>query len=288
MFGILEWFKRNNELHGWAMLALTAFVYLGQGGRGYIAETMDWLIQYGFGYDAGTSQAARAYGKMPWNFKFLIGVVSDNLPIFGYNVKPWMILACLAGLGGQVSYAFEQFTPSLTSLTIAYTVVQYYGATLDCLADALVVKNGRNDVEDSASGLQSLSWFSLGLGGALFTWIGSQMSTDESHPEGVSISGSRNYNKLMIVFPATLLLFMFFLKEDKTKFRPSLKGLLQQLVRLFVALFSPPFLVLRVAIWIVLSNASQILLSSGMTAYITTYLEISPATQGYISIGKIY
>jgi hypothetical protein len=281
---MIQWFKRNNELHGWAMLTLTAFVYLAQGGRGYIANTMDWIIQFGFENTSGDAAAAKAYGRLPWNFKFLIGLVSDNLPIFGYNVKPWMILACLAGLGGQTAYAFEQFTPSLGPLTIAYTIVQYYGATVDCLADALVVKNGRHDEEDSASGLQSLSWASLGLGGALFTFLGSRLSTDKTQEDEVSIPGARLYNKIMIFFPAALLLFMFFLKEEKTKFRPSLKGLLQQLVRVFVALFSPPFLVLRVALWIVLSNASQLYIVSGTVSYITNFLEISPDTQGDIDI----
>jgi hypothetical protein len=227
---------------------------------------------------------ARAYGKMPWNFKFLIGLISDNFPVLGYNVKPWMMFACLFGLAGQIAYGWEQFTPSLTPLTIAYTVVQYYGATVDCLADALVVKNGRNDEEDSASGLQSLSWFSLGIGGALFTLLGSQMSTDNSTKDGVSISGSRNFNKIMIMFPIFFFFFLFFVKEPKTSFRPGLKSFLQQLVRVFVALFSPPFLVLRVAGWIVLSNASALLLSSGMSPFVTSELGIGPDIQGYLDI----
>jgi hypothetical protein len=281
---MIEWLRRNNELHGWAMLTLTAFVYLGQGGRAYIANTMDWIIQFGFGGTAGAAAAAKAYGKLPWNFKFLIGLVSDNLPIFGYNVKPWMVLACVAGLGGQISYAFEQITPSIGPLTIAYTVVQYYGATVDCLADALVVKNGRHDEEDSASGLQSLSWFSYGVGAALFTFVGSQLSTDETQEDNVSVSGSRLFNKIMILFPASLLVFIFFLREDKSKFSPSLRGFFQQLVRLFVALFSPPFLVLRVAIWIIIGNGSQIYLVSGTSTFNTDYLGISPNIQGYIDI----
>jgi hypothetical protein len=281
---MFDWFKRNSELHGWAMLVLTAFVYLGQGGRGYITTTLDWIIQYDFGGSAGDSAVAIAYGLLPWNVKFLIGLISDNLPIMGYNVKPWMALACLFGIGGQVVYGFEQFSPNLASVTIAYTIVQYYGATVDCLADALVVKNGRSDEEDSSSSLQSLSWFSLGIGGALFTFVGSQMSTDLNAKDEVSVSGSRNYNKVMLFFPISLFFFIFFVKEKKTDFKPSLKALLQQIVRLFVALFSPPFLVLRVAAWIVISKAAQISLTSAINTFHTSELKINPSWKGYVDI----
>jgi hypothetical protein len=77
---------------------------------------------------------------------------------------------------------------------------------------------------------------------------------------------------------------MLFLKEAKAVIRPSLKTLLQQLVRVFVALFSPPFLVIRVAIWIVISNASMFTITSGMTPFITDELGIPPSTQGWIDI----
>jgi hypothetical protein len=283
--GLIDWFKRNNELHGWAMLALTVFVYMGQGGRGYISATMNWIVQYGFGEEPAVAQTATAIGRLPWNFKFLIGLISDNLPLFGYNVKIWLILAALFGLGGQVMLAFPELSPNTAALTTAFIIVQFYGATADCLADALVVKNGRNDEEDSSSGLQSLSWFSLGLGGGVFTLVGSQMSTDESQESGVNIQGSRDYNKIMALFPIGLIIFMLFLKEAKTDMRPSLRTLLQQLVRVFVALFSPPFLVLRVAIWIVLSQASALILGAPMVAFITSELEIPPSIQGLIDIG---
>jgi hypothetical protein len=287
MLGIIDWFKRNNEIHGWAMIALTMLVYSGQGGRAYIQRSLGWISQYGFGENSGATQNADAIGRIPWNFKFVIGLVSDNLPIFGYNVKPWMVIAALTGLSGQIMYGWEQFTPNLGMLTIAFVIIQTYGSTADCLADALVVKNGRHDEADSSSGLQSLSWFSFGVGNALFTFIGSRMSTDTTQPNNVSVKGARDYNKLMIMFPISLLLFMFFLKEEKTKFRPSFKALFQQLVRLFVALFSPPFLVLRTMFWVVVARVSAIDLTFGMQAFTTTFINIKPDEQGLIDISII-
>ena len=110
------------------------------------------------------------------------------------------------------------------------------------------------------------------------------MSTDDANEDGVSIEGSRNFNKIMVIFPIGLIIFMIFLKEAKTDFRPSLKALMQQLVRVFVALFSPPFLVLRVAIWIVLAQMSGLILGAPMTAFVTSELDIPPSVQGYIDI----
>jgi hypothetical protein len=57
---------------------------------------------------------------------------------------------------------------------------------------------------------------------------------------------------------------------------------MQQLVRLFVALFSPPFLVLRVMIWVTISQLSHLWMSSPPTILRTSILELSPAVQGYL------
>jgi MFS family permease len=260
------------------------FIYAGQGGRGYIGGSLTWIGLYDFQVRPSVTTAAAATGRLPWNFKFVIGLISDNLPLYGYNVKIWMIIAAIFGLAGQVMFAFPALSPNMTLLTVSYAIIEYYGAVADCLSDALVVKNGRNDEEDSSSGLQSLSWFSLGIGGAIFTLIGSQMSTDTSKPGGVSVSGARDFNKIMVIFPIGLIILMIFLKEKKTPFFPGLKTFMQQLVRLFVALFSPPFLVLRTMTWVVLSNASMLDLSGGTSLFVTSELKITPATQGYITV----
>jgi len=242
-------------------------------------------VIFGFGEKPAVAQQASAIGTLPWNFKFIIGLISDNLPLFGYNVKIWLIIAAVFGLGGQIMMAFPALSPNTTLLTTGFIIVQFYGATADCLADALVVKNGRADEEDSSSGLQSLSWFSLGIGGALFTLLGSQLSTDNSNEDGVSIAGSRWFNTIMVIFPIGLILFMIFLKEKKTLLKPSFRTLLQQLVRVFVALFSPPFLVLRVAIWIILCRSSGVTISASMSTYYTNELNIAPDIQGYVDVG---
>jgi len=287
---LIAWWRRNAELHTTAMLVLTAFIYCGQGGRGFVDSTLDYVGIYQLGNPPKALLSAKAVGKYPWSLKFLIGLVSDNLPILGYNVKPYMMIFGILGVVGHLMLGIQGLSPDLSGISLAYIIIQFYGAAADCLADALVIKNGRHDEEDSSSGLQSLSWFSLGVGGAVFTILGSQLSTDKTVPpkykDGVNPDGSRLFTLLMTVFPTLLVVFMFFLKEEKTKITPGFKALLQQLVRLGVALFSPPFLVLRVATWIFLQNMVNFDLTSVWSAYKPEVLNITPDISGWIDVSS--
>ncbi|KAI8899426.1 folate-biopterin transporter [Globomyces pollinis-pini] len=280
--GAIDWFRRNNELHGWAMVVLAGYTYLAQGGRGYIDSSFKWISIYGFALKPSDIESAIAIGKLPWSFKFVIGLISDNLPIMGYNVKPYMFLMCALGFVAVLMMGMPSWTGESGTLTVAYLVMQFYGSSADCLTDALVIKNGQNDEEDSTSSLQSISWFMLGIGGAVFGLLGGWLSTDNESESGVNLSGARLYNLLMAVFPLGLFVLLFFVKEEKTKIRPSFKVLGQQLIRLGVALFSPPFIVLRLIAWLILTGAARFSLSVPSTIFTTTNLDISPFTQSWI------
>lgn len=279
------WWKKTVGLHGIWIVLLTIFVYSGQGGRGYVDNTLDYVGQYQLNLTAAEMTGVKATGKLPWSLKFLIGLVSDNLPIMGYNVKPYMMLFCLLGLGSLITLGLDAFSNTAPSLTIAYVIMQFYGAGADCMADSLVVKNGRNDEEDASSGLQSLSWFSLGLGGAIFTILGSQLSTDFSGAnDGVSVAGTRIFCLIMTIYPIGLFIFMCLIHEDKAPFTPGIKALGQQLVRVFAAVFAPPFLILRVAFWIFISGVAHISLASASIPYTIGELNITPDVSGYIDV----
>ncbi|KAJ2989236.1 hypothetical protein HDV02_005091 [Globomyces sp. JEL0801] len=281
--GAIDWFRRNNELHGWAMVVLAGYTYLAQGGRGYIDTSFKWISIYGFNLKPSDIESAIAIGKLPWSFKFVIGLISDNLPIMGYNVKPYMFLMCGLGFVAVLMMGMPSWTGETTTLTAAYLVMQFYGSSADCLTDALVVKNGRNDEEDSTSSLQSISWFMLGIGGAVFGLLGGYLSTDEKAKAGVSLPGARLYNLLMAVFPFGLFVLLFFVKEERSKIRPGFKVLGQQLIRLLVALFSPPFVVLRLIVWLIVTGAAAFSLSVPSTIFTTSVLKITPSTQSWIS-----
>ena len=294
--GVQHWYKRNMEIHGWALLALAGFVYFAQGGRGGLGSSLSQLGLYEFNKSPAEVTAAGATGTLPWNFKFLFGLISDNLPILGYNVKPYMFTACIFGFVAIAMMGFSWLTPNYTLFTIAYTVMQFYGAIVDCLSDALIVKSGKDDEVDSSSGLQSISWFSLGVGGGMFSLIFGYMASDDTKKGGVSVDGVRKYNKIQLMFPVILFGLLFFVKEKKTSFRPSPKELVKQLVRLFVALFSPPFLVLRVLAWITIQNISVLTgAGSGMTPFVQETLGISldtlsyldAASYGFLAIGVV-
>ena len=280
---VQHWYNRNVSIHGWALLALAGFVYFGQGGRGGLGQSLGQLGFYEWDKKPAEVTKAGAAGTLPWNFKFLFGLISDNLPIFGYNVKPYMFAACIFGFVSIAMMSIRSLTPTFGTFTVAYTVMQFYGAIVDCLSDALIVKSGKDDEEDSSSGLQSISWFSLGVGGGLFSLLFGYMASDKTMKGGVTPDGVRQYNMIQLVFPVVLFFLLFFVKEKKTTFRPNPKELVKQLVRLFVALFSPPFLVIRVLLWITISNISALTgANSGMTPFIQESLGISVQTISYL------
>lgn len=251
-----QWWVRNSELHTNVILFFIMFTYAAQGGRGYMGTTFTNIATYELKAGASQITVKKATGLQPWNFKFLMGLVSDNLPLFGFNLKPYFVFASILGFVGVAMLGVNTLTPNLESLGWAYFMMEFYGAFSDCLADALVVKNGKNDEEDSSSGLQSLSWFWYAMGSAIFGVTGAYMSTDASMEDQVSTTGSRWFNIISIAWPIGLLAFQFVLKEERSSIVPGFTTLLKQLIKLFVALLSPPFLVLRVAVWIVISGAS--------------------------------
>ncbi|KAI8896499.1 folate-biopterin transporter [Globomyces pollinis-pini] len=281
--GGIDWFRRNNELHGWAMVVLAGYTYLAQGGRGYIDDSFEWISIYGFKLKPSDIEAAKAIGKLPWSLKFIIGLISDNLPIMGYNVKPYMFLMSALGFVAVLMMGMPSWTSDVTTLTAAYLVMQFYGSSADCLTDALVIKNGQNDEEDSTSSLQSISWFMLGIGAAVFRILGGYLSTDPKAYKGVSLPGARTYNLIMAIFPLGLFVLLFFVKEEKSKIRPGFKALGQQLIRLVVALFSPPFIVLRLIAWLILTGAAGFSLGAPSKIFNTSFLKITPAIQSWIT-----
>ncbi|KAI8896507.1 folate-biopterin transporter [Globomyces pollinis-pini] len=280
--GAIDWFRRNNELHGWAMVVLAGYTYLAQGGRSYLDSSFKWISIYGFELKTADIETAVAIGKLPWSFKFIIGLISDNLPLFGYNVKPYMFIMSFLGFVAVLMMGISSLTSDSTTLTVAYLIVQFYGSSADCLTDALVIKSGRQDEEDSTSSLQSVSWFMLGIGGAAFGLLGGFLSTDKNAVDNVSLPGARLYNFLMSIFPLGLFFLMFFVKEKKSTIRPGFKVLGQQLIRLLFALFSPPFIVLRLIFWLILTGASQFSLSVPNTIFNTRTLGITPVIQSWI------
>jgi hypothetical protein len=284
-----DWYKRNAEIHGIAMLLLASFIYFSQGSRGPIGDTVFYVGTYEYSdVDSARITKATADSTTPWTLKFLFGLISDNLPIFGYNAKPYMLLACVIGFFGIGAIGMPAITNTFDKVAIGYVVSEYYGAIVDCLGDSLIIKSGKKDEEDSTSGLQSVSWFAFGVGGAIFTLVGSQMMTDRNSPDtdNVSVSGARAYPLVAMVFPVVLMLLLFIVKEERTKVTPGFKSLLQQLVRLLVVLFSPPFLVLRVGLWTVISGASFLNIGAAMQTFVTNEIDVAPDIQGYLNVSS--
>ncbi|KAI8896501.1 folate-biopterin transporter [Globomyces pollinis-pini] len=284
--GAIDWFRRNNELHGWAMVVLAGYTYLAQGGGGYTDLSFQWISIYGFKLKRSDVQSVKAIGGLPFTLKFVIGLISDNLPIIGYNVKPYMLLMAGIGFVALTMMGIPALTGNFTTLSAAYLVIQLYGSSIDCLTDSLVIKKGRNDELDSTSALQSISWFMFGIGGSVFSLLATYLLVDLNAESGINLPGARFYNLLMAIFPFGIFALSFFVKEEKSKIRPGFKVLGQQLIRLVIAFSSHIFLVLRLVAWFILAGAARFSLTIPSVMFNFTYLNISPYIQTWIDFGS--
>jgi hypothetical protein len=278
----VQWYRRNVQVHGAIMLFFSSFLYLSQAGVAPVVGSYFYISAYGMEIDGADIQRYRALATLPWTFKFVIGMISDNLPLFGYNAKPYMFVMAFFGFLATLVSGIPQITDNFTKLSYGLFFIRLYGAFCDCLGDSLIVKSGKKDEEDASSGLQSISWSSYAVGGAIFGIIATQLQTDVTMEDEVSVDGSRTYNLLACAFPIIFFVLLFFVKEEKTKIRPGLKSLGQQFVRLLVVFLSPPFIVLRTSAFIFLSRVGNFNYSAGMDLFKLDVIAINPATQGWI------
>ena len=106
---------------------------------------------------------------LPWFFKILYGVVSDNFPLFGYRRKSYLaISACVAVLCSLVLATFRY-----TSFSY-YATVLFLSSAASCMLDVIIdgyVVERSTDVKH-ANDYQNLSWGSRALGAASSSWLG--------------------------------------------------------------------------------------------------------------------
>ncbi|KAI8895311.1 folate-biopterin transporter [Globomyces pollinis-pini] len=265
------------------MVVLAGYSYLAQGGGWYIDLAFQWICSYGFKLKRSDIQSVLNIGKLPLTLKFVIGLISDNLPIMGYNVKPYMLFITALGFVALIMMGIPALTGNFTTLSAAYFVMQFYRSSVDCLTDALVIKKGRNDELDSASALQSISWFMFGIGGSIFTPLATYIYVNLNAESGINLPGARFYNLLMAIFPFGIFALSFFVKEEKSEIRPGFKVLGQQLTRLVIAFSSHIFLVLRLVAWFILAGAARFSITIPRIEFLFIDLKISADVQTWIS-----
>lgn len=121
--------------------------------------------------DYGLSMAEisylRVFPAIPWFIKFLFGGVSDNIPICGYNRKPYVLVANL--IAAITCWLLMLPNLKLSEYIGLLTLLSTFCAWSDVIYDALMVEDGRSEPVAKSGRLQVGCKYSRSFGRILAT-----------------------------------------------------------------------------------------------------------------------
>jgi hypothetical protein len=252
-----EWWSDARKQYSGFFLGMVFLVYWMQGLRTFAGTATFYVLKEEFQAPPSVNQAVRVAVSQPWNIKWLYGIISDNLPLWGWHVKPYLVVSSVLYVVGQVGLSWRALSSSVVAYTAYYTVLQFSSAISDVLIDSLVVKMGR-DTPGGTADLQSFSWVAFALGGILGNLLGGPL---------VHYVSPRAFLVMMLPLPFLMLYFSCKLPEKKSDMKRDCNTPLWQVKMLFRAFFAKPYLVLKSFTWIFLSNAMGFSIEDGMTYF---------------------
>jgi MFS family permease len=141
--------------------------YFSQGTISLVALATANLFKETYQLDPGQAQFLSNVITLPWIFKIVYGLISDNFPIFGSKRRSYLVILAVAQFVGlqTVSYYTYSGGASATICTCLLTISSLSIAAMDVIADSIMVVQSRRFPEAGSVELQTYSWSCLGLGG---------------------------------------------------------------------------------------------------------------------------
>lgn len=106
---------------------------------------------------------------IPWFFKILYGVASDNFPLFGYRRKPYLAAASILSVLSWAALAALHHT-GFWYFTGLFLLSNIASCAMDVIIDGYVVQQS-TDLK-MTNQYQNLSWGSRAAGAACSSWLG--------------------------------------------------------------------------------------------------------------------
>ena len=95
--------------------------------------------------------------SLPWSFKLIYGLITDNVPIFGMHRKPYLIFfAFIQFLMMFILFYWDHDSPLEVALYLM--TASFAMAFSNVVIDAVLVIQARNDPELGSQDLLSLAW----------------------------------------------------------------------------------------------------------------------------------
>ncbi|RMX66691.1 hypothetical protein DD238_004469 [Peronospora effusa] len=269
-----NWLQRLRQTFGTSFLLLVSTVYAVQGFTSFSALAINYFLKEKLELQPAESQSLMTVMMVPWGIKPLYGIISDNLPLFGYHRKSYMMLCSVIGTFSTLAMAVPNLITTPLGAVLMLMVNSLSTAVIDVVIDARVVEMSRLDPKYGANDLQSVSWISMSLGGVL----GSFLSGPATHNLGV-----RGVFFFAAIGPLTILFFSIFMHEVKTTVskRHWKNSAKRQLRQLKSAICTP--VIWMCALWVFLSGAISPGYSQIMFYFSTDVLKFTPEFLGTVS-----
>ncbi len=145
-------------------------IYFVQGILGISRLAVSFFLKDDLGLSPAEVAALMGVAAIPWMVKPLFGFISDGLPIGGYHRRPYLVLSGLLGCGVWVALGLWVSTP--LQATVAIVLSSLSIAVSDVIADSIVVERARDEADEAAGSLQSLTWAVGAVGGVITAYLG--------------------------------------------------------------------------------------------------------------------
>lgn len=142
--------------------------------KGFVNEFTAPCIAYLYGsykVPGPQMQIYRGVTQLPWAMKPMIGLLSDAVPIFGYNKSPYIILVAVLGTAAMTTIGLvPRDSLTITSLVLCLFMIQLQLSTTDLLTEAKYAEKMQMKPKEGPA-LMSYVWFGLQMGGLCATLL---------------------------------------------------------------------------------------------------------------------
>ena len=136
--------------------------------KGFVNEFTNPCINFlygGYKVAGPQMQVYRGVTHLPWAMKPMIGLLSDTMPIMGYNKAPYILLVAVLGSAATACIgSVPQSQLTITSLVFCLFLIQLQLSTTDLLTEAKYAEKMQTKPKEGPA-LMSYVWFGLQCGG---------------------------------------------------------------------------------------------------------------------------
>mmetsp|Transcript_43210 Transcript_43210/g.112456 ORF Transcript_43210/g.112456 Transcript_43210/m.112456 type:complete len:559 (-) Transcript_43210:172-1848(-) len=169
-FGPIKFFLELQEHFGYKLLALLFIVQHNLKGlsSAYFGRAQPYLLK-SYHVPGPQMQIVSGIVKLPWALKPIIGLVSDVMPIGGYNKAPYMLVVSVLGaLSCILIGVLPQEMLSITTIIVFGFFFNLQVSTCDLLSEAKYAEKMQRSPTKGSS-LLTYVWFGMNVAGFVAT-----------------------------------------------------------------------------------------------------------------------